>query len=69
MRKRQKTEEEKLAEKLATMISDLRVDLDEVGVSIARMKPTTIYNRLITITDSAEQEMEYQNGKPRSNDF
>lgn len=69
MRRRQKTEEEKLAEKLATMISDLRVDLDEVGVSIARMKPVTIYNRLIAITDSAEEEMEYQNGKPRNNDF
>jgi hypothetical protein len=69
MRKRQKTEEEKLAEKIADIISDLRVDLDEVGISLARMKPTTIYNRLIMITDSAEEEMEYQNGKPRTNDF
>ncbi len=63
MRRKQKTEEEKTAERMAMMLSDLRLDLDEVGVAIARMKPATIYNRLIVVTDSAEQEMEYQGGR------
>jgi hypothetical protein len=63
MRRKQKTEEEKVAEKVATMLSDIRLDLDEVGINLARMKPTTIYNRLILVTDSAEEEMENQNGR------
>lgn len=63
MRRKQKTEEEKVAEKMATMLSDIRLDLDEVGMNLARMKPTTIYNRLIMVTDSAEEEMENQNGR------
>lgn len=63
MRRKQKTEEEKTAEKLATMLSDIRLDLDEVGINLARMRPTTIYNRLIMVTDSAEEEMENQSGK------
>jgi hypothetical protein len=63
MRRKQKTEEEKVAEKMATMLSDIRLDLDEVGINLARMKPKTIYNRLILITDSAEEEMENQSGR------
>ena len=63
MRRKQKTEEEKVAERMATMLSDVRLDLDEVGINLARMKPTTIYNRLILVTDSAEDEMENQLGR------
>ena len=48
---------------MATMLSDVRLDLDEVGINLARMKPTTIYNRLILVTDSAEDEMENQLGR------
>ena len=63
MRRKQKTEEEKVAERMASMLSDVRLDLDEVGISLARMKPATIYNRLILVTDSAEDEMENQLGR------
>jgi len=63
MRRKQKTEEEKVAERMASMLSDVRLDLDEVGISLARMKPATIYNRLILVTDSAEDEMENQIGR------
>jgi hypothetical protein len=63
MRRKQKTDEEKTAEKMAVMLSDIRLDLDEVGIAIARMKPATIYNRLIVLTDSAEEEMENQSGR------
>lgn len=58
MRRLHKSKEEKLAEQIANLTSDHRLDLDEVGVHLARMVPKTIYNRLLIITESAEQEME-----------
>jgi hypothetical protein len=58
MRRRTKTEEEKAALKLATIVSDVRLDLDEVGVYLGRYAPTISYNRLILIAESAEFEKE-----------
>jgi hypothetical protein len=58
MRRRIKTEEEKAALKLATIVSDVRLDLDEVGIYLGRYAPTISYNRLILIAESAEFEKE-----------
>ena len=58
MRRRIKTEEEKAATKLATIVSDVRLDLDEVGVYLGRYAPTISYNRLLLIAESAEFEKE-----------
>jgi hypothetical protein len=58
MRRRTKTEEEKAAIKLATVVSDVRLDLDEVGVYLGRYAPTVSYNRLMLIAESAEFEKE-----------
>lgn len=58
-----KSQEEKRAEQIASLVSDLRIDLDEVGIALARMRPTTIYNRLVVLMDSAEEEMEKENGR------
>ena len=58
MRRRTKTEEEKAALKLATIVSDVRLDLDEVGVYLGRYAPTVSYNRLLLIAESAEFEKE-----------
>jgi hypothetical protein len=58
MRRRTKTEEEKAALKLATIVSDVRLDLDEVGVYLGRYAPTISYNRLLLIAESAEFEKE-----------
>jgi hypothetical protein len=58
MRRRTKTEEEKAAIKLATIVSDVRLDLDEVGVYLGRYAPTISYNRLMLIAESAEFEKE-----------
>lgn len=58
-----KSQEEKKAEQIANLVSDLRIDLDEVGIALARMRPTTIYNRLVVLMDSAEEEMEKENGR------
>ncbi len=56
--RRIKTEEEKAAQKLATVVSDVRLDLDEVGIYLARYFPTISYNRLILVAESAEFEKE-----------
>jgi hypothetical protein len=53
-----RTKEEKTAEQIANLIADHRTDLDQIGVHLARMIPRTTYNRLLIITESAEQEME-----------
>jgi hypothetical protein len=52
------TDEEKVAIKLGNILSDLRVDLDLVGQYLARTCPTVVYNRLLTVTESATYEKE-----------
>lgn len=60
MRKKLITKEEKVAIQLSTILADLRLDLDMVGKYLVQSTPTVIYNRLITIADSAEHEKEQQ---------
>ena len=60
MRKKIITKEEKVAVQLTNILADLRLDLDMVGVYLVRLSPNVIYNRLITLADSAEAEKEDQ---------
>jgi len=53
-----KTEEEKSANKIIDIVSDLRLDLDKIGYHIAEYAPTTVYNRLLIIAEAAEFEKE-----------
>lgn len=55
--RRIQTEEEKAAKKIATIVSDVRLDLDEVGIHLANL-PNVAYRRLSEIADSAEYEKE-----------
>lgn len=48
--------EEKLAEKLNVMVSDLNLDLEQVGVMVARVLPELTFNRLMVVLESAEHE-------------
>lgn len=52
------TEEEKVVIKLNNLLSDLRVDLEQVGRYLAKISPTVVYNRLITVAESAQYEKE-----------
>lgn len=52
------TDEEKVVIKLNSLLSDLRVDLEMVGRYLARQSPTVVYNRLITVAESAQYEKE-----------
>ena len=61
MRRHRLTEEERVAKKLGDLLSDLRLDLDRVGVYFAQMSPTVTYNRLIIMAEAAEAEKENYN--------
>ena len=60
MRKKLVTKEEKVAIQLCNILADLRLDLDMIGKYVVQLSPNVIYNRLITLTDSAEAEKEDQ---------
>lgn len=49
--------EQKVASKIATMVNDLTLDLDQVGIYIARENNIT-YRRVMEIADSAKYEKE-----------
>lgn len=53
-----KSEEEKVAEKIAQIVSNVNLDLDSVGIYLARIRPSISYNRLMLIAESAEFEKE-----------
>jgi hypothetical protein len=58
-----KTDEERVAVKIGDLLSDQRLDLDRVGVYVARAEPSSNYRRLAIIAQSADEEWETQNGR------
>jgi hypothetical protein len=52
------SKEEKVAVKLSDIVNDYTLDIDEVGVSFARVAPTVSYNRIKNIVEVAELEKE-----------
>lgn len=55
---RRMSNEEKVALAIAKLLDSLTLNLDDVGKYLARLLPTTIYNRLMIIAESAEWEKE-----------
>lgn len=55
------TDEEKVANRLGNMVSDLRVDLELVGEYLAKSQPHVVYNRLQVIAESAKETKEGTN--------
>jgi hypothetical protein len=53
---RHKSQEEKTAEQLAKIVCDLRLDIEQVGIYVGRMLPSTTFRRLQVIAESAEHE-------------
>jgi hypothetical protein len=60
MRRKLITKEEKIAMQLSNVLADVRLDLDLIGHHLAQSSPNVIYNRLITIADSAEATKQEQ---------
>jgi hypothetical protein len=48
--------EEKLAEKMNIMVSDLNLNLEQVGIMVARVLPELTFNRLMVVLESAQHE-------------
>jgi hypothetical protein len=57
--------EEKLAEKLNVMVSDLNLDLKQVGIMVARVLPELTFNRLMVVLESAEHERTKVKDEPK----
>ncbi len=53
------TEEEKVAIKLADLLSDIRLDIDEVGETFATIATTALYLRLEQVCHSAKKRAGY----------
>jgi hypothetical protein len=51
------TLEEKTAKKIDEIISDLRLDLDLVGMYLAQIVRRSNYNRIKTVTESLDREL------------
>jgi hypothetical protein len=60
-RSKKVSDEEKVAIKLSDLVSDVRLDLDQVGIYLGRTLPSTPYRRLNVILESAEYEKEKDN--------
>lgn len=59
MRRRHRlTDEEKVAMKIADLICDLRIDLEQAGVYFSQIAPLVAYNRLQVIAESAKAQKE-----------
>lgn len=56
--KRVKPDEEKVAEKIANLMKDSTLDLDEVGHYLARIRPNYLHKRLVIIVEAADNETE-----------
>ena len=57
--------EEKLAEKMNIMVSDLNLDLEQVGIMVARVLPELTFNRLMVVLESAQHERAVVRGEAK----
>ena len=53
-----KSEEEKVAEKIANLMKDSTLNLDQIGIYLARIRPNYLHKRLNIIAESADYETE-----------
>jgi hypothetical protein len=61
--KRQKTQEEKIAEQLSKIVADVRLDLDLVGIYLAKLAPNVSTMRLQIIAEAMDYEKEKMNDR------
>lgn len=69
MRSRMRTEEEKIAKQLANIVNDLTVDLDQVGMYLARNSRNISITRLNEVIESANYEKEQSNVRINTDTF
>ena len=59
---KKQTDEEKVALFIGKIVCDLRIDLDQIGMYIARYLPAVAYRRFMLIAEAAQEERE-NNGR------
>jgi hypothetical protein len=57
------SDEEKTAVKISDLLSDHRMNLDRVGIYVARLEPSSSYRRLMIVAEAADEEWEERNGR------
>lgn len=57
------TDEGKVAKKIAELLNKVDLDLDQVGVELARIHPRTHYNRVQIVVESAQEEVENEQSR------
>lgn len=57
------TDEEKVAVRIGNLLADQRLNLDRVGLYLARQDPSSNYRRLMIVAESADEEWEIANGR------
>jgi hypothetical protein len=67
--KRSLTKDQVVAKRIAEMVSDVTLDLDEVGKALANAHPTIIYNRVMLLAEAAVEERTSDKGHPSLNDY
>jgi hypothetical protein len=63
--KNAQSNEEKVAIKIGTLLSDFRLDLEAVGFYLSRVNPFTVYRR---IAESVESSIDQLEGAPTRHD-
>ena len=58
--KHAQSNEEKVAIKIGTLLSDFRLDLESVGFYLNRVNPFTVYRRIVEVVDSSEYQIQNQ---------
>jgi len=53
-----KTNEEKVAEKIGVLLSDFHLDLEKVGVYMARSLPYLVFRRSLEVLESAQFQLD-----------
>ena len=54
----EKTKEEKVAEKIGVLLSDFHLDLEQVGVYMARSLPYLVFRRGLEVLESAQFQLD-----------
>ena len=63
MRAKRLTNEERVANKILTLVNDLTLDLDAVGMYMSQNASAVLYNRFITVAESAVENIENRNDR------
>ena len=58
MRRHKITEEEKAVMKISNLVSDLRLDIEQVGIFLGTSAENVVYRRLQVIADTAKDVKE-----------